>query len=133
MEYEKTRSICKKIVSKMKLGRALTEYEEVYVNKWINKFEYSFDIIELALKKTIKTANPNIKYIDAILSAWDGKGLRTKEQIIEFDINYANSKKAGFEKDTGKSSVKNKGLSSKDNFEQREYEDEFLESLYKNI
>ena len=134
MEYEKTRSICKKIVTKMKLGRALTEYEEVYVNKWITQFEYSFEIIELALKKTIKTSNPNIKYIDAILTSWNENDLRTKEQIIEFDVNYANSKNSNSSKNSSnKSSSYNKGLSSKDNFDQREYDDDFLESLYKNI
>ena len=47
-----------------------TQYETDLINKWFNEYHYSFEIVEEALKKTVKISNPNIAYVDKILSTW---------------------------------------------------------------
>ena len=49
---EKINKIKKNICKKLGLNRKLTQYEEAYIEKWLNDYKYNFDIIELALKKT---------------------------------------------------------------------------------
>ena len=124
MEYEITNATCKKISAKLKLRRSLSEYEEEYVEKWLHHYKYPFEIIELALKKTVKAAKPSIEYVNAILTSWHKKGLKTKEEILESEEK---------EKDK-KENIKEpkKTYSQKENFEQREYGDDFFEKLYKN-
>ena len=47
---EKTKKIKKNITKKLGLNRTLTQYEEAYIEKWLQEYNYSFDVIELALK-----------------------------------------------------------------------------------
>lgn len=79
--YEKCHDIKKKICKKLSINRKLTEYEEAYIDKWVIDFGFDFNIIELALKKTTAKTNPNFDYINAILTEWNKKGLKTIEEI----------------------------------------------------
>ena len=49
---EKLNKFKKSISKKLGLTRPLTQYEEAYIEKWIVDYNYSFDIIEIALKRT---------------------------------------------------------------------------------
>ena len=124
IEYEKFKDVRKSIVKKLKLNRNLTEYEEKYVETWVMDYKYSFEIIELALKKTTSKTNPNFNYIHSIITDWYKNELKTKEEILIYDANRK------------KSSAKNAKVSAavpqKENFEQRQYDDGYLESLYEN-
>ena len=42
-EQDKLQQIKAQIKSKLRLNRAFTEYEEVYIAEWINKYGYTFD------------------------------------------------------------------------------------------
>lgn len=81
--YERFNKIKQKISRALSLGRALSKYEEVYVKKWVEEYDYDFDIIEEGLKRSTSTTNPSIKYIDAIISSWYKKGLKTVDEILE--------------------------------------------------
>ena len=79
--YEKCNEIKKKICKKLAISRRLTEYEEAYIDKWVMDYGFSFEVIELALKKTTSKTNPNFDYLNAILSEWHNKALKTVEEI----------------------------------------------------
>ena len=81
-EQEKLNQIKGKIKSKLRLGRAFTEYEESCIKSWINELEYSFDEIEYALKKTVSIGTPSIGYINGILKNWKEKGYKNLAEIV---------------------------------------------------
>jgi DnaD/phage-associated family protein len=127
MEYQKLRDIRLKIMKKIRKQGYLTEYEEAYVEKWVMEFGYDFDIIELALKKTTAILNPNFEYINKILTEWNEKGLKSKEEIMA----YEKSKKLAGQARNGRSAEAK--VPQKGNFDQRKYDDEFFEKLYKDV
>jgi DnaD/phage-associated family protein len=69
-EREKMRDVQSKIQKALNRKNPFTQYETDIINKWFNEYHYSFEIIEEALKKTVKISNPNIAYVDKILSSW---------------------------------------------------------------
>ncbi len=83
-QFEKTNQMKKSIVKKLGFVRNLSEYEEAYVNKWVNDFNYPLDIIEIALKKTTSKTNPSFDYIDKILTDWHERKLNSVSDINEF-------------------------------------------------
>ncbi|HOQ37283.1 MAG TPA: DnaD domain protein [Acetivibrio sp.] len=125
IEYKKFKDVRGKIVRKLKLNRNLTEYEEEYVTKWVMDYGYNFDVIELALKKTTSKTNPNFNYLDSVITDWYNNNLKTKEAILEYEA--ARKKKNSVKKAPEISSVP-----QKDNFDQRKYDDDYLNSLYEN-
>lgn len=127
MEYQKLRDIRLKIMKKIRKQGYLTEYEEAYVEKWVMEFGYNFDIIELALKKTTSTLNPSFEYINKILTEWNEKGLKSKEDII----TYEKSKK--LVNQTRNAKPKGTEIPQKGNFDQRKYDDEYFDKLYKDV
>ena len=123
MEYEKVKEIKTKISRKLKFNRMLTEYEQTYVEKWVLEFGYDFDIIEMALKRTTGKTNPSLEFVNTVITDWHNKGLKTCEEVN----NYLLSKKT-----TSKQPVKGSAVPQHGNFKQREYDDEYYESLYEN-
>ena len=125
MEYQKFKDIRGKIVKKLKLNRNLTEYENEMVEKWVFKYAYTLEIIEIALKKTTSKTNPNFKYIDAIITDWHKNGLKTKDEIKAYDnikINKYSSNK----------SRENK-VPQKENYNQRDVDESYYDNLYENL
>lgn len=82
-EQDKLQQIKAKIKSKLRLNRAFTEYEEVYISEWINKYGYTFDEIDYAIKKTVAKGNASIGYINGILTNWYESGYKTLANILE--------------------------------------------------
>lgn len=125
IEYKKFKDVRGSIVKKLKLGRNLTEYEEEYVEKWVMDFGYNIETIELALKKTTSKTNPNFNYLNSIISDWYKNKLQTKEDISVYEA-------ARKKKTSNKSSTEPQPVPQKGNFEQRKYDDAYLNSLYEN-
>ncbi len=123
--YEKQEklNIIKKSISK-KLGytRALTQYEEAYIEKWTVDYGYNLEIIEIALKRTTSKANPNFDYLDKLISDWHDRGYTTPTEIQNFisEMKQKNKNIKELEKKTGYQ-----------NYEQRKYDN--LENLYANL
>lgn len=124
-DYEQSReklSQIKKTIAK-KLGKrnGLTEYEEAYIEKWVNEYKYGLDVIEIALKRTTFKTNPTFEYINNILSDWYDRKLKTPKEIQEFleKRKRQNNNAKNLEKQVSKKS-----------FEQRQYSN--LEFLYSN-
>lgn len=126
IEAQQLKDIRGKIMKKLRKQSYLTEYEEAYVEKWVLEFGYDFDIIELALKRTTSAVNPSFEYINRILTDWHEKGYKTKEEITAAE---------GSKKSSGANKTKPKegAIPQKGNFEQRKYDDEYFDKLYKDV
>ena len=83
-KQEKLNKVANNIVKKLGLGRQLSQYEHAYVEKWMVDFGYSFDMIEIALKKTTSKVNPSFDYIDKLLTDWHDRGFKTPDQVQKF-------------------------------------------------
>ena len=90
---EKLNKIKKNISKKLGLSRKLTEYEEGYIEKWISDYNYSFDIIEIALKKTTSKTNPNFDYLDKMISDWKDRNLATSDDVKNYLLEFKNKTK----------------------------------------
>lgn len=128
LAYDKVNKISKMIARKLR--KTMTAYDEEIVSRWVEKMGYDFEIIELALRKTVKLANPNLAYIDRILEEWFSHQLRAADQIKQYEegksARYKNSK-TGYDK-THKAKAGNVG-----NFAQRQYSDDYLQGFYENV
>lgn len=125
IEYKKFKDARGAIVKKLKLGRHLTEYEEEYVQKWVMDYGYNIESIDLALKKTTSKTNPNFNYLNSIITDWHKNNLKTTEEIAVYETT--RRKKSSKASPAASSTVPQRG-----NFEQRNYEDGYLNSLYEN-
>ena len=112
----------KKSISK-KLGKynGLTQYEEAYIENWINNFNFDMNIIEIALKRTTYKQNPSFEYINSIITDWHERNLKTPNEVLAF---LEQRKKQ--EKETKELQQK----VSKVNYDQRNYDN--LDFLYAN-
>ena len=118
---ETVTKIANMIIKKLSLNRQLSQYEFDYVEKWVVDFSFSFEIIEVALKKTTSKVNPSFEYIDKLLSDWHDRGLKTEEQVQKFlsDMKQKNKDIKELEKKT-----------NYQKYEQRSYNN--LNDLYAN-
>lgn len=118
---EKLKKISKTISKKLGITRQLSQYEEAYIEKWTIEYNYSMDIIEIALKKTTSKANPNFDYLDKLLTDWHDRKFSTIDQIQKFlnDIKQKNKNIKNLEKKSGYQ-----------NYDQRNYDN--LNTLYAN-
>ena len=120
-EYSKIKS---KIKSRLRLNRSFTEYEEAYILNWIQKYKYSFDEIDYAIKKTIAKGTPSIGYIDGILKNWNAKGYKNLEEIMSSETPSANVV-------AQKSAAVNRPVVKKKEYEQKKDID--LNDFYDNL
>lgn len=121
MAQEKLMKIKKEIAKKLGKRSGLTQYEEAYIENWVNDYHYDLSVIEIALKKTTSRVNASFDYINNIIKDWNDRNLRTPMQVNEFL-----EKRKQQTKDTKELQKKVK----KETFEQREYSN--LSFLYAN-
>lgn len=114
----------KKLISKkLGLNRDLTSFEEAYLEKWTSEFNYSMEIIDIALKRTTSKANPSFDYINKLLTDWNERGLKNSEEIQKY-LNESKQKRANIQELQKKSQSYNHS-------DQRKYEN--LDFLYANL
>lgn len=67
-------------------SRELSKTEKQTFERWTQKFGYDFDVIRMAYDITVDSIQkPVPKYSNTILERWYGEGLRTAEQIKEYE------------------------------------------------
>ncbi len=120
-KQEKLKKISKTISKKLGITRQLSQYEEAYIEKWTIEYNYSIDIIEIALKRTTSKANPSFDYLDKLLTDWHDRNFSTTEDIQKFlnDMKQKNKNVKELEKKSGYQ-----------NYDQRNYDN--LNNLYAN-
>ena len=122
--------IVKLVTKKLGLSRQLTQFEHDYIEKWIIDFSFSFDIIEIALKKTTSKVNPSFDYIDKLLSDWHERGFKTANQVENFLADMKQKAKNIKQLEKSADYVKSEKQSSYQKYEQRSYDN--LNYLYAN-
>ncbi len=117
-KQEQLNKIKKSITKKLGLNRNLTQYEEAYIEKWLQKYKYSFEIIELALKKTTSKSNPNFDYIDKIISDWHERKLLNSEDVKNYLLEFKSKSQQikELEKKTGYQNYDQRNITNFDNF-----------------
>ncbi len=120
--YEKISKIKQKILKALRLNRNFTKYEDQYIDKWVKDYQYDFNIIEEALKRTVAKSNPSLKYVDGILKNWHDKGYKTLEDIQKESV--ATEKKEN-------PSMQSKSKVKYQDYDQREYDN--IETFYDNL
>lgn len=124
MKQENMKKSKNVIAKKLGLNRALTSFEEEYIDKWITEYDYDLEIIEIALKKTTSKLNISFDYLDKIISNWYEHKLKTKEDINKHMMEFKQKQKNIKE-------LEKKSQISNTNYKQRNYSD--LENLYANF
>lgn len=120
-KQEKLKKISKTISKKLGITRQLSQYEEAYIDKWTIEYNFSMDIIEIALKRTTSKANPSFDYLDKLLTDWHERKFSTADEVQNFlnDMKQKNKNVKELEKKSGYQ-----------NYEQRNYDN--LNNLYAN-
>lgn len=95
MKYQKMKEISSKIAKKLNRSSRFTEYEERYIKKWVDDYKYGMNIIDMALKKTVRISNPNLEYVHKVLTGWHKNGFRTPEQVEKGAKKYASTRNNG--------------------------------------
>ena len=115
---QKVKKVKKNICKKLGLTRNLTQYEEAYIEKWLQEYKYDLEIIELALKKTTSKSNPNFDYIDKIISDWYERKLLNSEDVKNYLLEFKNKSKQikELEKKTGYQNYDQRNIDNFDKF-----------------
>lgn len=92
-KQEKIQKIKKAVSKKLGLSRGLTQYEEAYIEKWVQEYHYDLDVIEIALKKTTSKTNPNFDYLDKMISDWHERNLLNSEDVKKYLLEFKNKTK----------------------------------------
>ncbi|QNU67021.1 DnaD domain protein [Ruminiclostridium herbifermentans] len=124
-EMTHVRGIKGTIIKKLRLRRALTEYEHEYVEKWVLDYKYNIDVIEIALKKTVGKTNPDFKFLNSLLTKWHDLGLVSAEEIISYENSIKSQGQAAKTTQKPKDSQRN-------NFDQRQYDDDYFDNFFTN-
>ena len=70
-------------VIEKEFGRPISSYEIQMIKSWIDKDEYSYELILAALKEAVLNQVFTLKYMDKILLTWQRKGFKTVQQVIQ--------------------------------------------------
>jgi len=130
MQYQETKTLGQKIAKKLRLSRNLTEYEDEYIDIWLTQYQYKFDVIEIALRLTRTRNSPSFEYIHKVLTDWNNKNLKTKEQVLQF---IKNSRRSYSKNITSADVLKQLPSQRISNFSQTQFEEEDYEGLYENL
>ncbi len=122
-EFDLYRTNKGKVIKKLGLNPQLDEYSEDILRRWFLIYKFDFETVEIALRNAPKKKNAGLNYFDAIVSDWHRKGLLTKEAVMAEAEKHKSAVKS--EKAPGKAS-------QKANYQERTYDDDFLERLYKD-
>ena len=71
--------------------RAFTTKENAFVDAWINKYGFDFEMIKLAYEETVNnTSKPSMSYANKVLESWYAEGIKTPA-----DLGKAKEKRKG--------------------------------------
>ncbi|MDD4327522.1 MAG: DnaD domain protein [Eubacteriales bacterium] len=127
--YDKIGVIGRKVGQKMR--KKITEYDEEIIQKWVEKMAYDFDVIDIALRKTSKLANPNLEYSNKLLEEWFANGLKTASEVASYEAD----KSARYSRNRTSNAVERSSAAKSNvgNFKQRQYSGEYLEMMLDDL
>lgn len=75
------------------IGREPVSAEINFMDRWMNEYNYSLEMIDKACAKTMEAIHtPNFKYADSIIANWAKNNVRTVEDISTMDQAYMQNK-----------------------------------------
>ena len=106
--------------------RPLTEEEMKTIDKWLDEWKFSIDMVMKCLQNSVKTSNPNINYFNSILENWNKKGYKTPNDIkkdkraVQKKVKVQNKNKFhNFDQKTNKYSAEELDKIGRRNFEKK--------------
>ncbi len=73
--------------------RALTAHEERYFTSWSEQMQMPFELVTVAFERTVeKKGTPQKSYINGILKSWHSQGIRSEEQLYEYESKQRDKK-----------------------------------------
>ncbi len=129
-EMSQVRGIKGTIIKKLRLRRALTEYENEFVEKWVIEYKYNMEVIEIALKKTVGKTNPDFRFLNNVLKKWYELGLTNAQEINGYEASVRAQYQSGQNGQTGSKLASKE--SQRDNFDQRKYNEDYYDSFFTN-
>ena len=84
-KYNCQQQLANRISSSLKLGRQLTDFEMDLVTKWSANYGYSYEIIELALCRSVRSTRISFEFFDKIITEWYNAGLKTIEDVKAYE------------------------------------------------
>ncbi len=106
-------------------GRNPAPCEIKYIQKWLNDYGFTMDIILEACNRTISnTAKADFKYADSILTNWLSRDVRHLSDITKADLAFQQEKAS---KKTPASRTASASKNRFNNFESRTYDFQLLE------
>ncbi len=104
-----------------------SENEQNYMSSWLRKLNMPLDIIKEACSRTIQnTGKASFAYTNKILNDWHNAGIESMGQVKQLDKEYA---KKAEEKKTVKKQQSPAKNGTFNNYEQRSYDDDMLDSF----
>ncbi|WP_027107492.1 DnaD domain-containing protein [Lacticigenium naphthae] len=73
-------------------SRPLSQIEIEKISAWIDKDNYSLDLIEYALREAVMNQIYNFNYVDRILLNWEKKNITTLQQVQKESEKYKQKK-----------------------------------------
>lgn len=104
-----------------KLKRTMGEPEEEMIRHWAFDLGFNFQIINLALDRSVRVANPGMNYFNRILEDWHKAGLKEAEEIEAYE-------RAREAKHRARRAVGEKGAAA--GYSQRAYSQGEIDALY---
>ncbi|MDF2987474.1 MAG: DnaD-like protein [Eubacterium sp.] len=129
-EMSQVRGIKGTIIKKLRLRRALTEYENEFVERWVIDYKYDMEVIELALKKTVGKTNPDFRFLNNVLTKWRDLGLVNAQEVLGYEGSLKSQAQSS---QNGQNPQRPAGKDSqRDNFDQRKYNEDYYDNFFTN-
>ncbi len=92
---EKQNNIEAHIHEALQMTVALTPGQTTYINKWVNEWGFSEEMIILAINMTVEQiGNPKFSYVNKILENWKSDNISTEQQVNNKQKTYSSGKNA---------------------------------------
>jgi len=125
-DYENYKSIKAQVCKKLRISRSMYEYEEIIIEKWYFTYGYCFEIIEIALKKSVYRSNATLGTFDNIIGEWYKNGLKSISDIQK----YEEEKSKKYAPAAKKFPANESNITQKKNYKERNYDNTFFDSFY---
>ena len=109
-------------------NRAPVEKEAEVMDRWLNTYGFTIDLITEACQRTIsKIGQPSFQYAEGILSKWKEQGVRSMADVEQRDAEHQKRKKTASDQNAARKTAPAASSNRFNNFHQREYDYQKLE------
>lgn len=114
-------------------GRLLAQSETEYVQKWLNTYHFSLELVINACNRTIQAIGvPSFRYANTILSNWHKMQVHTLEDVQALDAAHQTRQNKAKSTDTAAPRARKVTVKG-NNFPQRAYDYDSLEQQLLNV